>query len=73
MNIIVDCVGDMCPIPVVKSQIQYRKLQMGDSLTVISDHSCTAQGITDAFQHTKCDLFVEDIDGIWEITIKKLI
>ncbi|HYF81504.1 MAG TPA: sulfurtransferase TusA family protein [Clostridia bacterium] len=72
MNKLVDCVGDMCPVPLVKAQIQYKKIKPGDSITIITDHSCTSQNLKDAFKNFTCAINVEEENGIWEITIKKM-
>jgi TusA-related sulfurtransferase len=73
MNTPIDCMGTICPVPTVKAQIQYKKMEIGDSVTIISDHSCTAQNLKDAFKKYNCKVEVrEEIDGIWEVTITKL-
>jgi tRNA 2-thiouridine synthesizing protein A len=68
----IDCVGEICPVPVIKAKIQYKKLKPGESVTVITDHSCTSQGLKEAFKQHNCDITVEEENGIWNITIKKL-
>ncbi len=72
MNKQVDCVGDMCPVPLIKAQIQYKKIKPGDSITVVTDHSCTSQNLKEAFKKFACEIEVEEENGIWEITIKKM-
>ncbi|WP_461615773.1 sulfurtransferase TusA family protein [Clostridium sp. Marseille-QA1073] len=72
MSEFLDCVGYICPVPVVKAQIKYKKIDIGECVTVISDHSCTPQGLKDGFKKYNCEITVEEDDGIWEITIKKL-
>lgn len=72
MSMQIDCVGEMCPVPLVKAQIQYKKISPGDSITIITDHSCTAQNLKDAFKKFPCEIKVEEEDGIWEISIMKL-
>lgn len=72
MDSFIDCVGEICPVPVVKAKIQYKKLKPGESVTVITDHSCTSQGLKDAFKQYNCHIAVEEEAGIWYISIKKL-
>lgn len=72
MNKSIDCVGEICPIPVVRAQIQYKKLMPGESITVVTDHSCTSQGLRDAFHNYDCSITVEEEAGIWYITVRKL-
>jgi TusA-related sulfurtransferase len=71
LNTPIDCLGAMCPIPTVKAQIEYKKMESGDSITILTDHSCTVVNIKDAFKKYKCKIDVEEKDGIWEITINK--
>lgn len=71
LNTEIDCLGTMCPIPTVKAKIQYKKMKDGDSVTIITDHSCTVVNIRDAFNKYNCKIEVEEEDGIWEITITK--
>lgn len=71
MSKLVDCVGEMCPVPVVKAQIQYKKMNPGDSITIVTDHSCTPQSLKEAFKKLSCDINVQEENGIWEITITK--
>lgn len=65
-----DCLGDMCPVPVIKLQ-QCRNLKnSGDSVKIITDHSCTVESITDfCGKHKFLIDVVEPINGIWEITV----
>jgi TusA-related sulfurtransferase len=71
INKLVDCVGEFCPVPLVKAQIQYKKLKPGESITIVTDHSCTSQNLKDAFKKLSCELKVEEESGIWQITITK--
>lgn len=68
----IDCVGDVCPVPIVKAKMQYKKLKTGESITVITDHSCSSQGIKEAFKNYKCSIYIEEEEGIWYITLTKL-
>lgn len=68
----IDCVGEICPVPVVKAQIQYKRLKKNESITVITDHSCSSQGLKEAFQKYNCSIKIEEYAGIWHITITKL-
>jgi tRNA 2-thiouridine synthesizing protein A len=68
----IDCLGDMCPIPIIKIQKELKKMNPGTSIKVITDHSCVSQSIKDHFSHKNISLeFDEVMNGIWEIIIKK--
>lgn len=73
MNINIDCLGLICPVPIIKAKIEYKKLNTGDSITIISDHSCTTISINDVFKKINCSIDVcEEIPGVWSITITKV-
>jgi tRNA 2-thiouridine synthesizing protein A len=73
INKLIDCVGEICPVPLVKAQIQYKKINPGESITIVTDHSCTPQNLKEAFEKLDCEITLEEEDGIWEITIRKLV
>lgn len=68
-----DCLGDMCPVPVIKLQRYLESLEAGEQVMLVSDHSCTRNTVQ-AFalgHHFACDT-VEVMNGVWEITLKKI-
>ena len=69
----IDCLGEMCPIPVLRIKKALPALKSNDSIKVITDHSCVLQSIQDHFNE-KGLLIVSDevMNGIWEITITKV-
>lgn len=67
----IDCVGDICPVPLLKAKVNYRRLKENESITIVTDHSCSSENIKDYFKNLKADVSAEEIDGIWYITIKK--
>lgn len=67
----IDCVGDICPVPLIKAKLNYKKIDSGDSITIITDHSCSGQNIKDAFKYMNAWVQVEEEEGIWYITITK--
>lgn len=66
-----DCLGDMCPIPILKLK-QCRQLkEKGGQLKLVTDHSCVVESITDYCQKLKLSLeVVEPMNGIWELYIE---
>lgn len=69
----IDCLGDMCPIPVLKIKKELKKTKINDSIKVITDHSCVAESIKNHFTRKDMQLeFDEVMNGIWEIIITKL-
>ena len=71
--ITIDCLGDMCPIPVLKIQKELKKTKTGVSIKVITDHSCVAESIKSHFEGKDISFeFDEVMNGIWEIILKRL-
>jgi len=71
--ITIDCLGDMCPIPVLKIQKELKKTKTGVSIKVITDHSCVVESIKSHFASKDISFeFDEVMNGIWEIILKKL-
>ncbi len=67
-----DCLGDMCPVPVMKLQECARMQKPGDSVKLITDHSCTVESVTGFCQkHQLLLSVVEPINGVWELTVTK--
>ncbi|MGL5437555.1 MAG: sulfurtransferase TusA family protein [Lachnospiraceae bacterium] len=66
-----DCLGDMCPIPIMKL-MQCRQIkEKGGQLILITDHSCVVESITGYCTKMKLDIHIkEPINGIWELYIE---
>ena len=49
-----DCLGDMCPVPLMKLQ-QCDDLQnSGDSVRLVTDHSCTCESVQNYCRQKGC-------------------
>lgn len=67
-----DCFGDFCPVPLLKAQNAVKDLAFGDSLMLVTDHSCVVESINDYFQARKYTTLIDEVlNGVWEITITK--
>jgi len=72
MQLKVDCLGDMCPIPILKAREALKKISKGDSILLITDHSCVARSLIENFANKSYLIKEEEvINGIWEITVTK--
>lgn len=66
-----NCLGDICPVPVMKL-MRIKNLPPGESVKLITDHSCSAENIREYCQAHKLQLEVEEpIPGVWELIITK--
>jgi TusA-related sulfurtransferase len=68
-----DCLGDMCPIPLMKLKQCESLTRKGDQVRLVTDHSCVLESITDYCDKKGLQIYVaEPMNGIWEITIEKI-
>lgn len=66
----IDCLGDMCPIPVLKTQKELKNTQTGETIKIITDHSCALEALSSKFK--KHQITSEEVmNGVWEILITK--
>jgi TusA-related sulfurtransferase len=69
----IDCLGEMCPIPLLKAKEAFKTIQSGETVKIITDHSCVHQNILDHFNRSKISIEDDEvINGVWEIIITKL-
>ena len=67
-----DCLGEACPIPLVKTENKMKELEVGDTLIVIIDHSCALKNVPEWARKNNYDVEVEEVgESEWEIFIDK--
>ena len=66
----INCLGDMCPLPLLKLQQCKELSQKGEIIKLVTDHSCTVESITEFCKKNNLTLEVtEPMNGIWELFI----
>ncbi len=71
-EVTLDCLGEACPIPLVKAQNKLKELAAGDVVIVQIDHSCALKNIPDWARKDGHNVEIEEVDdGEWEIIIEK--
>jgi TusA-related sulfurtransferase len=68
----IDCFGDICPVPLIKLERALKTMVPGDSVTLVTDHSCVPESVMDRFESEH--IFVDSdevMNGVWEITVTK--
>lgn len=66
----IDCLGEICPVPVMKIQAVMNRIKKGEEYVVVTDHSCTLSGLESFCKgHKLCYKMEEVINGVWEVTI----
>lgn len=67
-----DCLGDICPVPSLKAVEQLSRLQSGETVKIIVDHSCAVTNIRETVTKLAANFAVEEVaNGIWEVTITR--
>jgi len=70
---ILDCLGEACPIPLIRTQKALVDLAVGDVLVVQVDHSCAVKNVPEWASKVGHNYEVDEIDdGQWEIVIEKV-
>lgn len=68
----IDCLGDMCPVPLLKAEQAMKTAQSGDTVKLVTDHSCVYQNILNHFTKKKYHIENDEVmNGVWEILITK--
>jgi len=65
---VLDCFGDICPIPVLKVEKEMQELNKGEQFMLVTDHSCVVKSIMEKYKNITID---EPMNGVWEITFTK--
>ncbi len=71
-EVTLDCLGEACPIPLVKAQNKLKELASGDVIIVQIDHSCALKNLPEWARKDGHNVEIEEVDdGEWEIIIEK--
>lgn len=66
----IDCLGDICPIPILKTKKELKSIKPGEVVKVVTDHSCVLESVISNFKKYNIT-YEEVINGVWEIFISK--
>lgn len=67
-----DCMGEACPVPLIKTQKKIVELKVGDTLIVEIDHSCAMKNVPEWARKEGHNVDIEETsEGEWEIYIEK--
>ena len=68
----VDCIGQICPVPLVETRKALRKAAPGDIVEVVGDHPSSRKEIPMAVEALGLELLDVREDGdIWRIRIRR--
>lgn len=67
-----DCLGDMCPVPIMKLMQREGEISKGKQIMLITDHSCVSESVKNycSSQHYKVEVR-EPVNGVWEFYISE--
>jgi TusA-related sulfurtransferase len=67
-----DCLGEACPLPLVKAEKQLKEMEVGDVVIVLIDHSCAMKNVPEWARKEGHNVEIEEVDdGEWECVIEK--
>ena len=67
-----DCMGEACPLPLMKTEKQMEKLEVGDVVIVQIDHSCAMKNVPEWARNQGYNVEIDEVDdGEWEVIIEK--
>jgi TusA-related sulfurtransferase len=68
-----DCMGEACPIPLVKAEKELLKMSVGDILIIQIDHSCAMKNVPEWARKQGHNVELDEVDdGEWEVVIEKM-
>ncbi len=67
-----DCLGEACPVPLMKVEKKIDTMAVGDVLIVQIDHSCAMKNVPEWARKQGYNVETEEVDdGEWELVIEK--
>ena len=67
-----DIWGEMCPIPIIKTQRKFKQMASGDVLILETEHSCTSRDLVVWAQENGHKYVEKEVsNGIWRIELTK--
>lgn len=68
-----DCLGEACPVPLMKTEKKMETMAVGDVLVVNIDHSCAMKNVPEWARKQGHNVEIEEVDdGEWEVIIEKV-
>lgn len=68
----IDCLGDICPVPIMRLQKEVSSIADGEEILLVTDHSCSCNSVQEFCKERQLHCAIDEvINGVWEITITK--
>jgi TusA-related sulfurtransferase len=69
-----DCMGEACPVPLIKLENKLNELAIGDLVIVQIDHSCAMKNVPEWARKQGHNVEIEEVDdGEWEVFVEKAV
>jgi TusA-related sulfurtransferase len=67
-----DCLGEACPVPLMKAQNELASMAAGDVLTINVDYACAMKNVPTWAREQGYNVEVKEIDeDEWDVVIEK--
>lgn len=67
-----DCMGEACPVPILKTEKKMAELAVGDILVVSIDHSCAMKNVPEWARKQGYNVEIDEVEeGVWDVVIEK--
>ena len=67
-----DCIGEPCPLPLMKVEKEINKLKVGEELKIEVDHTCAMTNVPEWARKKGYRVESKEVSfGEWEITVTK--
>ncbi len=67
-----NCLGDMCPVPIIRLKNALKSAKKEEQIKLITDHSCVLQSVDDFLRATSHTYYSDEVmNGVWEIFVTK--
>ncbi len=68
----INCIGDFCPIPILKIKKMLESCEPGETFVAISDHDCVRESIEEFLSRMRFSYSIKELnDGIFQVLITK--
>lgn len=68
--ITLDCLGEICPVPIMRLQQALKRNADAGEILLITDHSCVPKSVEDFCRSKKLGYVADEVmNGVWELHI----
>lgn len=67
----VDTRGQLCPAPLIAAKKGLREVAEGETIIILTDNRTSYDNLTRFLNDNKAEVFSEESNGIWKLTVKK--